>query len=541
MASFAGRRYLRLDSTVHLYDAIVNNDATHAYYFFLGKTFGWTGEPETGVDSLEYTNFTTWDRILALKQITASDVSLAIPRYDWASGNVYRKYKSYIDVHSNQAEANALYVVTSDFRVYKCIDNNKAAPSTIEPSQTDLTRTFKTSDGYEWKYMYPIVGSDQQKFISTEYVAIKTVTAADSFNTEQFNIQLAATNGTVDTIDVIAGGADYINFTGYLSSYSNTTVINIANTVYGANRVDDDYYNGCSLFVQAGLGRGNLVEIADYEASTATITLSTALTNALNVSTATDASYIVIGPKVAINGNGTTIPTAYANVNINSSNTINYINMVNKGVGTTSSSITITDSTFAGSIGAGASATPNLSPVGGHGSNALRELGTGSLMLSTRLRGNEELAIINDGGFAMYGLLENPQYANGVVVNETTVDVTAKLNLINIVGITNATAVSGWTVKGDTSFASAYVIDVVTTNSGANCILSVTERDESNGTFSISETLELNSDSGIYGTLSSVTESIATKYTGDIVYIENRELVQRATTQSEDFKIVIQF
>jgi hypothetical protein len=540
MASFAGRRYLRLDTTEHLYDAIVNNDATHAYYFFLGKTFGWSGDPETGVDSLEYTNFTTWDRIIALKQINASDVSLALPRYNWASGNVYRKYKSYVDVHSNQAESNAMYVVTSDFRVYKCIDNNKGVASTIEPLQTDAIRTFKTSDGYEWKYMFPVVGSDQQKFISTEYIAVKTVTSADSFNTEQYNIQLGATDGTVDTVDVIAGGANYINFAGYISD-SNTTVIYVSDTLYGANRTDDDYYNGCSLFVESGRGRGNLVEIADYQASTAKITLSTPLTTALNISTVTDASYIVIGPKVTINGNGVIQAEAYANVNINSSNTINSINMVNKGLGITSSSITITDSTFVGSVGTGAIAIPNISPIGGHGSNALRELGSGALMLSTRLRGNEELAILNDAGFAMYGLLENPQYANGVVVNETTVDTTTKLNLTNLSGITNATAVSGWTVKGLDSFASAYAFDVVTTADGANGILSVTERDESNGAFVATETIELNNDAAISGRLNSVTESIAKRYTGDIVYIENRELVQRATTQSEDFKIVLQF
>jgi hypothetical protein len=531
-------RFYRNDNAEHF---IQNFGEEGGYYFFLANLNDWTGDPPTPTQKIEDIDFRIWDKIVAMKRIAVSDLSLVIPRYDWTSGTVYKKYKSYEDIFTGLSAANTFYVVTSDFRVYKCIDNNQGAQSTVEPTQTDLINTFKTSDGYEWKYMYPIIGSDIQKFISSEYVPIKFAETLNNFNTEQFNIQLSAIKGTVDTIDVTANGSNYINFSGQISGYTNTTVLTI--DVTGANRVDDDFYNGCNLFVERGTGLGQLVEISDYEAATAKITLATALSRDLAIQSADEPSFIRIGPKVTIKTDGTTQPTAYANINPLTSNGVNYITVVNKGVGSNRGTITITDSTFSGATGSGATAEMNFSPTKGHGSNAVRELHNGALMFSVRLSKNEEEDLLETANYGTYGLLQYPEYANGTVVTNTAINNTTRLNLSGVsASLTNATALTSWKVEGLTSSATANAVTFVSNFDGANGTLSITNGEYTAGEFfTTGETIRLNGDINYQGVLDSITYSTVQPYTGEVLYIENREQITRNPLQIEDFKIIVQY
>jgi hypothetical protein len=504
-------RFYRNDNAEHF---IQNFGEEGGYYFFLANLNDWTGDPPTPTQKIEDIDFRIWDKIVAMKRIAVSDLSLVIPRYDWTSGTVYKKYKSYEDIFTGLSAANTFYVVTSDFRVYKCIDNNQGAQSTVEPTQTDLINTFKTSDGYEWKYMYPIIGSDIQKFISSEYVPIKFAETLNNFNTEQFNIQLYAIKGTVYTIDVT-----------------------------GANRVDDDFYNGCNLFVERGTGLGQLVEISDYEAATAKITLATALSRDLAIQSADEPSFIRIGPKVTIKTDGTTQPTAYANINPLTSNGVNYITVVNKGVGSNRGTITITDSTFSGATGSGATAEMNFSPTKGHGSNAVRELHNGALMFSVRLSKNEEEDLLETANYGTYGLLQYPEYANGTVVTNTAINNTTRLNLSGVsASLTNATALTSWKVEGLTSSATANAVTFVSNFDGANGTLSITNGEYTAGEFfTTGETIRLNGDINYQGVLDSITYSTVQPYTGEVLYIENREQITRNPLQIEDFKIIVQY
>lgn len=531
-------RFYRNDNAEHFID---NFGSEGGYYFFIANLVDWNGDPSIPTQKTEEIDFRIWDKIIAMKRISSSDLSLVIPRYNWTSGIVYKKYKSYEDLFSNLDSANTFYVVNSDYRVYKCINNNKGAQSTVEPNQTDLINNFKTSDGYEWKYMYPIIGSDIQKFISSEYVPVKFAQSLNNFNTEQYNIQLSATKGTVDTIDVTANGSGYINFSNYISGYTNTTVLTI--DITGANRVDDDYYNGCNLFVEKGTGLGQLVEISDYNAALAKITLKDALTQDLAISTADDPSFIRIGPKITIKTDGSTQATAYANINPLTSNGVNYINVVNKGVGSSRGVIIIEDSDFSGAIGSGAVGKINFSPTNGHGSNAVRELHNGALMFSVRLSKEESEELLETSNYGTYGLLQYPEYANGSVITNTAINNSTRLNLSGVSSsLSNSTPLSTWSVKGLTSLATANAVSFVSTTDGANGVLSITNAEYTNGEFFTSgETIRLNSDVTRQGTLDSITTSVVKPYTGEVLYVENREQIIRNTSQIEDFKIIIQY
>jgi hypothetical protein len=221
-------RFLRSDNAQHFIDNFAEEGS---YYLFIGNNQEWywdtqdesLNDPPNPTEGVESIDFDIWDRIVAMKRIDATDLSLVIPRYNWTSGTVYSKYQDSVDLFANTT--NPFYVITSDFKVYKCIDNNKGAQSTVEPRQTELTDTVITDDGYEWKYMYPVVGSDIEKFLSSEYIPVKKATVLDNFNADQFNIQTAATNGTVDSIDVTVSANGFINFSGFIKEYTNTSTI----------------------------------------------------------------------------------------------------------------------------------------------------------------------------------------------------------------------------------------------------------------------------------------------------------------------------
>jgi len=124
------------------------------YYLFVGKatayTSGTTGgsdsSPPTPSDSPSDTEFYAWDSMLAAKNVTSSDISYAIPRRAWVNGTTYDMYDDNIS-SSNTATSGAsnlydstFYFTTSDFRIYKVLDNNAGtAYSGAEPTSTSTT------------------------------------------------------------------------------------------------------------------------------------------------------------------------------------------------------------------------------------------------------------------------------------------------------------------------------------------------------------------------------------------------------------------
>lgn len=140
-----------------------------SWYHFLGKIAPWESEdnpPESpGNSSLE--DMTIRDNILYLKRVTPNDVSLVTTSYKWNSGTVYDHWDDRIDMKNK-----AFYVVTSDYNVYKCLDNNNGAVSTVMPTSQSLF-PFKTTDGYLWKYMYNIPNFKRQKFLSRGYLPVQ--------------------------------------------------------------------------------------------------------------------------------------------------------------------------------------------------------------------------------------------------------------------------------------------------------------------------------------------------------------------------------
>ncbi len=204
-------------------------ESGNAMYMFIGRPLAWTDDnnPPTPVDSLN-DEYDAYANMTALKKVSTTDVSHAIVRRDWTSGTKYDEYRhNYKTGNTSTSGATTLwastfYVVTSDYNVYKCINNNNGADSTVMPTGTS-TNILTTSDGYKWKFMYSISASDVIKFVTSDFIPVKTIgvktavdgevgalnaTAADD-NSAQWDVENGATDGTIEHARVTAGGSSY--------------------------------------------------------------------------------------------------------------------------------------------------------------------------------------------------------------------------------------------------------------------------------------------------------------------------------------------
>ncbi len=163
--------------------------------------------PPTPYDTIS-NEMQTWDEVLAAKNIGSADVSFVVPRYNWVSGETYAAY----DDADTYLFEKPFYVLNRDYRVYKCIDSNGGSAVFDEPSSTDLDKYTQTSDGYIWKFMYSISPADVVKFVTPEWIPVQTIynydeKAANTYQLDQSNVQLNAVDGDITRLVSIAGGS----------------------------------------------------------------------------------------------------------------------------------------------------------------------------------------------------------------------------------------------------------------------------------------------------------------------------------------------
>jgi hypothetical protein len=170
---------------------------SNSYYTFIGLpnseqiNSGWDQFPPSPRDSFNDEN-DYWDTIVSLKKIKNEDVRQLVRKIEWNSGDIYDMYRHDInreltpDKRSKPSNSTSLYssnyyVVNSDFKVYICLfngaspeNNFQGNPSLDEPTFTDLDpRSAGTSgDGYIWKYLYTIKPSEIIKFDSVDYIPV---------------------------------------------------------------------------------------------------------------------------------------------------------------------------------------------------------------------------------------------------------------------------------------------------------------------------------------------------------------------------------
>ena len=470
------------------------------YYLFLGKatafssttTGGSDSAPPTPADSPE-DEFRAWDSMLGAKLITSSDIKYAAPRRNWANGTVYDMYRhDYTASNTSTSGSSNLYdstfyFVTSAYRVYKVLDNNAGTAFSGSEPTSESSSPFEAG-GYVLKYMFTISTSDFAKYGTTDFIPVTT----DS------TVSAAATDGAIESLSITAGSG-YTDGTYYAAVYGDGT--------------------------SQGTSSGAIVRI----------TVSSGAIVSFGLTAGTD----------------TTIHAA------GSGYTFGYVNLGDDYI---FSDASLSSSASLGSGSSGAIEVI-ISPDDGHGNNAVTELGAHYVMSAITLTQAEGDDFTTGNDFRSVGLVVDPtNYGTSTVGTATTRRQTYVVKLDTSSGtfdadevITQAsTGASGKVVEWDSTLSLLYYQQESFKGFGTNST--------TGGYVAFSGTNQITGGtSGATGTTTGTTETVTLANSntltltsgyanpelqpdsGDIIYLENRKPIQRASDQTEDIKIIIEF
>jgi hypothetical protein len=492
------------------------------FYLFVGKTTQWSDEesPETPLDT-EYYNGQTHRNMMMVKRIQPTDVVLAVRRIDWQEGTVYDQYDDIVDLSTKD-----FYVMTDDYRVYKCLNNNYGAASTSKPNSTDTVNAFMLPDGYVWKYMFKVEASDQIKFLTTDYIPVRKMAGV--------GIPLYDINGNIDEITVTDGGADYdsgdlptvlIHGDGVgatavaVVTGDAITDINITNEGYGytfayIEIVDNGTGSGAVATVTLGSNPTSLIqENIEAAAVQGTLDRIEIVNGGSNYSTG--------DVLVTIAGDGT---GAEAVATVGLSGAIESVTVTNQGTGYTFAEIS-----FANILGAGSGATARatVSPYNGHGANPVKELQAKTACISVNLD-NDTTDYFTNNDFRQLGIVKNildPELTNfsddtGTTCHIITVDDVTKYSIDDEIW----TDTGGRFIVVETRAATdqVYLLPVIPV-----ILESSTITNRTTGVTNL--------------TINTLTEPDVVNTTGEILYIENREYIYRQEDQVEKVRTIINF
>ena len=217
------------------FKASVSTGGPTKIYLTIGKVDAWANDSEPLQANSSVTVFNdVWKNMIGAKQITGNDVRHAIKRVDWTSGTVYDAYDHCTCSLMLFNDNVNFFIVTSDWNVYKCLDNNADGESTVMPTQTVTNAAVEETDGYVWKYMYTVSSEERLRFTTLDYIPVRTLTLDN--NSLQWQVQNNAVDGTISSYKVTEGGTGYtsaptITITGDGTGATATAQINVSSNV----------------------------------------------------------------------------------------------------------------------------------------------------------------------------------------------------------------------------------------------------------------------------------------------------------------------
>lgn len=187
--------------------------------------------------------------------------------------------------------------------------------------------------------------------------------------------------------------------------------------------------------------------------------------------------------------------------------------------------------TLTGGGGAGATARAVLGPDSGLGRDAREDLKASGIMFFSKFQGTDSDFIV-DQDFRQVGLIKDPLNPAGSAFTQTTGNSLKRMTLSNIISTFTADKI----IQGQTTLAQAYIDEIdgstiyyhQTNQTGFVPFLNGEQIQETNG-----------SGDGLIDSAELLPEVEPTS--GDVLYIDNRSPVERATAQAEDIKVIIQF
>ena len=499
--------------------------STNSYYSFVGLpnainySSTWDTTPPAPKDSFEQED-DYWDTMIALKKIAASDVRQVVRKITWTSGTTYDMYRHDISRTNTSKPSGATslysanyYAVNEDYRVYICLQNGTdpenptGRPSLDQPTFIDLEPrpAGDSGDGYIWKYLYTIKPTELVKFDSTNFMPVPIDWSTNSTDAAIRNN--AASSGQLKIITVVNRGV--------------------------------------------GLGTANRTYTG-----------------------------------VPIRGDGS---GAEATIVVNNDSKVESVSISKGGSGYTYGSVDL----ISGGVPTGSTSpvfNVIIPPHGGHGADIYRELGSYNVLIYSRIENdNENPDFITGNQIARVGIVENPQaYDSSTVL---TLDKASALYALKLTGIGYSTAtftadsqITQTIGIGSTAIGRVVSYDQTTgvlkywqdkslvgfnsdgslksnPNYGFN-LNRFTSSPSSGGSLSIiggSVTLGIDTNFGSISNpgistiinnrtyylgqlfINGVANPEVKKYSGNIIYVDNRPSITRSSNQKEDIKVILQF
>tara|TARA_Y100000034_G_C6909061_1_gene422923 strand:+ start:7631 stop:9022 length:1392 start_codon:yes stop_codon:yes gene_type:complete len=185
--------------------------------------------------------------------------------------------------------------------------------------------------------------------------------------------------------------------------------------------------------------------------------------------------------------------------------------------------------------------TPIIGPKGGHGYNTIEELGGFYVMTNTTLSGSAGSGdFVVDQDFRRIGIVRDPfDYGTTTVCSASTRSAVKSVTFSGTPG----TFINDEVITGGTSGAKGLVVDYDASSKTLKYI-----QTEWTGIATNKNLVDFATSEIITGTGSSATGTVSTVnnpeidyYSGDIIYVENRAPILRATDQTENIKLIIEF
>jgi hypothetical protein len=336
--------------------------------------------------------------------------------------------------------------------------------------------------------MYALTASEGAKFLTTDYMPV----------TDDSTVTAAATDGKIESLSITAGSG-YTDGTYYAAVYGDGT--------------------------SAGTSSGAIVRITVSSGSIASFGLTA-------------------GSDTTIHAGG----AAYT------------FGTVNLGSSFTFSDAALSSSSSMGS-GTGGEVAIIISPKNGHGHSAIKELGGHYVMTATTLTQDEGDDVSTANDFREVGLVVDPTtFGSSTVASSSTMRMTYAAKFSSASGtfdadekISNSAGACGKVVEydatnnilyyqqerfgdyGTNSTTGAYVAF-----SGTGTITGGTSGATGTPSTSATETVTLINNNTITFTSGYANPEMQPD-SGEIIYIENRKPIQRASDQTEDIKLIIEF
>jgi hypothetical protein len=492
--------------------------SSNSYYSFVGLTNAtdylplWENNPPAPKDSFEQEN-DYWDTMVALKKIKANDVNQVVRKITWSSGTIYDMYRHDISrTNTSPSGATSLYssnyyVINSDFKVYICLQNGTdpenpgGRPSLDEPTFTDLEpkAAGDSGDGYIWKYLYTIKPSEIIKFDTINFIPVPK-----NWDTNPESASIRENASSVNNqIKII-------------------TITNRGDSVGAPNKI----YTNVPIKGDGTGGRATIVVNNDSKVESVT---------------------------VSIGGSGYT----YGTVDL-----------------------------VGGNVPVG-EVTPTfdviIPPKGGHGADIYRELGAYSVIIFSRIENDlENPDFITGNKIARVGVVENPEAYNSSSLLD--IDKASAVYALKLIGTgyetaifvpntrftqtisTGTTAVGrvvsydqntgvlkywqdkslvGFNTDGSQNINPTYGFQLNrftnSVGSGGTTLISGTNLRIDTSFTGFSTTLNNRTYNLGQSFIGGVANPEVKKYSGNVIYVDNRPSITRSPNQKEDIKVILQF